>query len=110
MNAVNQSEMKPMSENGLHKIPVMRAALDAIQEQHEELTVYEWDYDSGDFKLNSAGERIIVARLCQGCTPESIKEEIEDASYDAAGSYNDVPFPCPTRRLADQGLGGGQDG
>ncbi|WP_194943761.1 hypothetical protein [Glutamicibacter halophytocola] len=91
-------------------VGAMHTALVAIQEQHAELTIYEWDHDSGDFGLNSDGEKIVVARLCLECTPESIKEQIDDAAYDAAGNYDDVPFPCPTRKLADEGLGGGERG
>lgn len=60
-----------MSENGLHKIPVMRAALEAIQEQHPtEETGVEYH-----------GVKEVWCPTCR---------------YHA---------PCPTRRLADQGLG-----
>lgn len=86
----------------------MFAALVAIQEEHAELTVYEWDYDKNEFKLNSHGEQIVIARLCRACTPQSILDDLDDASYDASGSYDDVPFPCATRKLADEGLGGGE--
>lgn len=64
-----------MSENGLHKIPNMRTALEAIQELHK--PVYE-------------GVEAVGCLLCDW--------EVEGA------------WPCDTRRLADQGLGGGQDG
>lgn len=60
-----------MSENGLHKIPNMRTALEAIQELHGRDT---WGR----------------CLHCNGRDGWSIK------------------FPCKTRRLADQGLGGGQ--
>lgn len=82
----------------------LRAALVSIQELHAELTVYEWDYDRNEFKLNSQGEQIVIARLCRACTPQSILDDLDDASYDASGSYDDVPFPCKTRELADEGL------
>lgn len=60
-----------MSENGLHKIPVMRAALVAIQEQHKPY-------------LTKAQEA-----LCLRCG---------------------ITWPCPTRKLADEALGGGERG
>ncbi|WP_440102427.1 hypothetical protein [Glutamicibacter mishrai] len=60
-----------MSENGLHKIPAMRTALEAIQEQHPiEETGVEY---------------------------HGVKEVWCPTCRDHA--------PCPTRRLADQGLG-----
>lgn len=88
----------------------LRAGLVAIKELHKELTVYEWDDENGGFKLTDEGEMIVISRLCSECTPQSILDDVEDAAYDAAGSYDDVPYPCPTRRLADDVLGGGQDG
>ena len=91
---------------GLRMIPVMRAALVAIQELHKQVTVYEVDHEDHGFKLNDEGERIVVARLCNACTPQSVLDLIEDAEYDIAGEYGEVSCPCPTRRLADDALGG----
>lgn len=73
-----------MSENGLHKIPAMRAALEAIQEQHEPAEA-----------LMNPGRREQLVKVCTGCGTD-------DGNWQL--------WPCRTRRLADQGLGGGQDG
>ncbi|WP_404285234.1 hypothetical protein [Glutamicibacter arilaitensis] len=99
-----------MSENGLHRVPAMKNALEQIQETHDEITIYEWDHDSNVFKLDADGERIVIARLCRECTAKTIIDDIEDASYDASGNYDDAPFPCETRKLADAGLAGGERG
>ncbi|MGP9528166.1 hypothetical protein [Glutamicibacter sp. AOP5-A2-18] len=67
-----------MSENGLRKIPVMRAALVAIQELHK------------PYQPTGA-----IAVYCAHC--------FEDGGRDGA-LY--VLYPCETRKLADEGLRG----
>lgn len=73
-----------MSENGLHKIPVMRSALVAIQELHEPVSIM--------IGFTTAGAKITES-VCKHCT------QIADP-----GTY--FPHPCATRRLADKGLKG----
>lgn len=68
-----------MSENGLHKIPAMRTALEAIQELHKPIPM---------------APGLEETPVCDGC--------------ENPGRF--VYWPCPTRRLADQGLGGGERG
>ncbi|MGP5023196.1 hypothetical protein ACTXIU_16615 [Glutamicibacter arilaitensis] len=72
-----------MSENGLHKIPAMRAALVAIQELHKPVETYLPTYDQQGNPIFKGYPQ------CADC-----------------GSYE---IPCPTRKLADEGLGGGQN-
>lgn len=69
-----------MSENGLHKIPAMRAALVAIQELHE-----------GVEALMNPGRHERLVKVCTGC---------------GADDGNWQRWPCPTRRAADEGLAG----
>jgi len=72
-----------MSENGLHKIPAMRAAFVAIQELHKPQLVEDF---FNDIKGSSANRWM---RVCASC------------DFDA--------YPCPTRKLADEGLGAGNE-
>lgn len=69
------------NNDGLHKIPVMKSVLVAIQELHG-LNVLSpgTDYES---------------RVCSHC----YLDDGFDIDY--------AVFPCPTRVLADQALGGG---
>lgn len=67
-----------MSENGLHKIPVMRAALVAIQELHKPQLVEDF---FSDIKGSSANRWM---RVCSTCDTDD--------------------YPCGTRKLADEGL------
>lgn len=68
--------VNPMSENGLHRIPVMRAALVAIQELHK--PAKGW-----------ISEREYLL-YCSDC--------------------GDATYPCKTRKLADEALGGEERG
>lgn len=62
----------------------MRAALEAIQEQHKPVYFH--------------GLRI---PLCKSCANRNRRDMASPAF---------AQWPCESRRLADQGLGGGQDG
>jgi len=68
-----------MSENGLHKIPVMKQALAAIQELHE-----------GVEALMNPGRHERLVKVCTGCGTDD-------------GNWQH--WPCPTRKLADEALG-----
>ena len=115
-----------MSENVLHKIQTMRSALEAIQEQHKPRRLYLLDGDTGGgYYFDTAEEALAEARsnplegyetlyfesaseipffeICEECgriESEQLKEMGEGACY------RESLYPCATRRLADQGLGG----
>lgn len=74
-----------MSENGLHRIPAMKNALEQIQETHrpkhgERPESYDVDY--------AEPRNWISYTICANCH---------------------TSYPCDTRKLADEALGGGKD-
>lgn len=73
-----------MSENGLHRIPVMKSALEQIQELHYPAQILKG--------FNTSGAEL-TEWVCKYCT--TIAEP---------GTY--FTFPCATRKLADDGLAG----
>ncbi|WP_413455960.1 hypothetical protein ACLQ8T_05630 [Glutamicibacter sp. FR1] len=91
-----------MSENGLHKIPAMRAALEAIQELHKpvETQVLTGDCAVGECEHEDDCPTVDFV-YCAACNEIA---ELANAYYAEEGMQI-VSHPCPTRRLADQGLG-----
>ncbi|MGO2030617.1 MAG: hypothetical protein ACTH2A_06690 [Glutamicibacter ardleyensis] len=101
-----------MSENGLHRIPVMRTALEQIQELHKPesrwsaTSVPEFSYEyASDAEEMADGGEIHEFKVCAHCS------EIDDMrAYSTDMLYRDSLWPCATRKLADEGLGGEECG
>lgn len=104
-----------MSENGLHKIPAMRAALEAIQEQHKPAKIWHRRFNGNGTLISATttdGPCVICnpsvgdGEHCPDCTNDGSEGGYEDDRCEGVkAKYPHTPWPCPTRRLADQGLG-----
>lgn len=99
-----------MSENGLHKIPTMRAALVAIQELHKPVPIYTTEAGECEHGDECDPIELYEGAFCpthtEGVTCSECAEVVQDY-----GVVDEFPsYPCATRRLADDALGGDNNG
>jgi len=96
-----------MSENGLHKIQVMKQALGAIQKLHRPESRWSavsypevsYEYKSDALEVADGGA-IHEFKVCVHCSG------IDDMrTYNEGLDYRDSLYPCETRRLADEAIG-----
>lgn len=98
-----------MSENGLHKIPAMRAALVAIQELHRPVPVYTTE--SGECEHGDDCEGIEIHNgdmYCPDQTDGVTCAECGDIVMNFCVDDGLPEWPCDTRKLADEGLAGAE--
>lgn len=103
-----------MSENGLHRIPVMKSALEQIQETHVPAQVWHQRFNINGTLISSTttdgpcvicNPTITDAQHCPDCTNDGSEGGHEDTWCEGvAPSYTRTLWPCPTRKLADEGL------
>jgi hypothetical protein len=78
-----------------------------VEALHQPLEVYEYDHINGYWVLDSDGEKIIMATLCQTCTPATITDSIGDCEY-AEGENGEVHWPCDTSAAVTAAKGDGE--
>ena len=94
----------------------MRAALVAIQEQHKPAQVWHKRYTTAGILVSATttdgpcvicNPSITDEQHCDSCTNDGLEGGDPESWCDGVRpSYKRQPWPCPTRRLADDALGG----
>lgn len=99
-----------MSENGLHRVPVMKSALEQIQETHRAMTTdcVNADCAFGECEHDEEECPTFEFTYCAACN--EIAEWINPNYAEDPGLGEQVKYPCATRKLADAGLAGGERG
>lgn len=97
----------------------MRTALVAIQELHKPAQIWHKRYTHGGILVSATttdGPCVICnpsvtdEQHCDSCTNDGLEGGDPDTWCDGVGpTYARTPWPCATRKLADDGLAGGQD-
>lgn len=82
------------------------AALEAVEEQHPYIEVFEFDDMNGVWKVDEDGDQISAGVFCRTCSDSNVIDEIEDCEYDISGDYGLVSWPCPTITAATTVLRG----
>ena len=71
------------------------AALARVEAAHEPVEVWEYDDELGALALDTDGNRVLITRLCGGCSSEEALTSIEDCEWQE-GRFPEVAWPCLT--------------